>query len=176
MAQITESRNIDIINKWQNRVKRGFLWITILKLYNEKDPLTGEMPKLSGTDLKVSISNLHRRWDPSPGSIYPILKQLEEDRLITQVDETDKKNKAYEITILGSELLTTLRDNVFALRMHPVEALKRMSKSESDFKQKFSSMIDDLSPDEIITMQEHFKIIQSWFDDILKSKLSQNKK
>ena len=166
MAQITE--NQDVISKWQDRIKRGFLWITILKLYNEKIPL-------SGTDLKTRINELHHNWDPSPGSIYPILKEMYGDQLITQVEDTDKKNKVYVITNLGSNLLTAIRNDVFALKMHPVEALKRMSKSESDFKQKFSSMIDNLSPEEVKIMHEHFKIIQSWFDEILENKINQSK-
>ena len=175
MFMALETENQDVISKWLDRIKRGFLWITILKLYNEKDPESGTPLKLSGTDLKTMINKFHNNWDPSPGSIYPILKQLEEDSLITQVDEADKKNKVYMITDLGSELLTHLRNEVFAFRMHPVEAFKRMSKNESDFKQRFSSMIDDLSSEEVKTMHEHFTIIQTWFDDIIKTKLNQIK-
>ena len=118
--------NEKILNKWQEKIKRGFLWITILRLYDEKAPL-------SGTDLKNRINKIHNNWDPSPGSIYPILKELENDGLIVQdFDHVlfDKKNKLYVITELGSELLVKLRNDVFAFRMHPTEFLKKMGQNE----------------------------------------------
>ena len=153
--------NQEIITKWQDKIKRGFLWIAILKLYSEKVPL-------SGTDLKSKISEFHHNWDPSPGSIYPILKKMNDDSLITQIEDNDRKNKVYVITDLGSELLTALRNDVFAFRMHPFEILKRMGRNESEFKEKFKKMHQNLTPVEVIAFNDHFKKILYWFEESIK--------
>ena len=158
MVQTTEDQKI--ISKWQERIKRGFLWITILRLFDQKAPL-------SGTDIKTKINEMNPHWDPSPGSIYPILKELEKDGLIVQVDHPDKKNKIYTITERGSNLLIALRNDVFAFRMHPVEFLKRMGQNEKEFKEKFSSMISNIPPEELDAVTVHFTNILHWFEDLL---------
>ena len=153
--------NQEIIIKWQDKIKRGFLWITILKLYCEKAPL-------SGTDLKSRINKLHHNWDPSPGSIYPILKEMHDDGLISQIEDKDKKNRVYVITDLGSDLLTALRNDVFAFRMHPFDILKRMGQNESEFKEKFKKMHQNLSSEEKMSFNDHFKKILCWFEESIK--------
>ena len=110
---------------------------------------------------------MHHNWDPSPGSIYPILKELEQDGLISQVEDNEKRNK-YCITERGSNLLIVLRNEVFSFKMHPKELLTRMGKNEQEFKEKFSPMMKDISPAEIDEVNAHFKKILCWFDDLLK--------
>ena len=157
MAQITDDQKV--ISKWHDRIKRGFLWIIILRLYDQKNPL-------SGTDIKAKINEIHQHWDPSPGSIYPILKDLEKDGLIEEIEHENMKNRRYIITDLGSLLLTTLRNDVFAFRMQPIEFLRRMGKNEDEFKKKFGSMVDNISPDEVDEVKDLFKNILSWFEDL----------
>ncbi len=156
-----------IITKWQDKIKRGFLWITILRLYDEKAPLTG-------TDIKNRIkTRLHHNWDPSPGSIYPILKEMETDGLIIQdLDHAilDKKNKMYTITERGSDLLVSLRDEVFVFKMPPLEFLKRMGENEGEFKERFGSMCNNLSQNEVDEMHILIHKMLQWFDEVVNEK------
>lgn len=152
-----------IINKWQNKIKRGFLWIIILRLFDQKLPL-------SGTDIKAKINEIHQHWDPSPGSIYPILKELEQDNLIIQVNSSEKNNKVYTITECGSNLLIALRNDVFAFRMGPIEFLKRIGRNEQDFKKKFGTMIQNIPKEELDDVVTHFRNIFCWFEDLVTEK------
>lgn len=160
MTVVTDDQELFV--KWQEKIKRGFLWITILKLYDEKIPL-------SGTDLKSKINSMHHNWDPSPGSIYPILKDLEKDHLIEK-EEEHSKNKAYIITKRGSNLLTSIRNDVFAFRMNPIEFIKRVDQNEEEFKLKFSEMYSECSVEELNTTKKHFNRMISWLDDLIDSK------
>ena len=158
MGQLFEEQKI--INKWQDKIKRGFLWIIILRLYDQNITL-------SGTEIKVKINEIVKNWDPSPGSIYPILKELEQDGLIAQVKNSDKKNKLYCITKRGSNLLIVLRNEVFAFRMHPIEFLKRMGENESEFKSKFGLLKKNMTFHYLYTLNNYLKNIITWIEDII---------
>ena len=66
MVQVSNEQKI--ISKWHDKTKKGFLWIIILRLYDQGNPL-------SGVDIKNKI-NERVNWEPSPGSIYPMLESL----------------------------------------------------------------------------------------------------
>ena len=151
----------EIISKWQDRIKRGFLWVTILRLYDQH-------PTLSGTDIKEKISEMHHlNWDPSPGSIYPVLKQLSDDGLISLVDENDKKNKDYQLTDRGSKLLVSLQNDVFAFKTRPLHMLRRMGSNEMAFKDRFRDMVKDLSPDEMDEVFDHLTKVLHWLEELI---------
>lgn len=164
MVQVTDEQKI--ISKWHDKTKKGFLWIIILRLYDQNNPL-------SGVDIKNKI-NERVNWEPSSGSLYPMLEKLEVDGLIREVDKEDKKNKKYIITDLGSQLLASLRNDVFAFRMQPIEFFRHMGKSEDEFKKKFSSMFENITPEEFNEVKIHFKNILCWFEDLIHE--SQSKK
>jgi len=58
---------------------------------------------LSGYDLIKEIYNSTGSWKPSFGSMYPLLKELHVNKLVT-VKMTDRK-KIYSITTLGKKTL-----------------------------------------------------------------------
>ena len=164
---MTQSPNDDeIISKWQDRIKRGFLWVTILRLYDQHSTL-------SGTDIKEKIGEMHHlNWDPSPGSIYPVLKQLVEDGLIIQVDETDKKKKDYTLTERGSKLLVSLQNDVFAFKARPLHLFRRMGSNEKAFKDRFREMVKDLSPDEMDEVFDNLTNVLHWLKELIEQSKS----
>ena len=163
---IQSTNDDEVIAKWQDRIKRGFLWITILRLYDSN-------PTLSGTEIKEKISEMtHVNWDPSPGSIYPVLKQLVEDGLITLVDENDKKNKDYQLTERGSKLLVSLQNYVFALKARPLQLFRRMGSNEKIFKDRFHDMVKELSPNEMDEVFEYLAKVLHWLEELIEQSKS----
>ncbi len=64
---------------------------------------------MSGIDI---INRLEERssgaWRPSPGSIYPLLAQMEEDGYIETV-RVEGRSKTYRLSDKGKDLLTNIR-------------------------------------------------------------------
>lgn len=76
----------------------SFVKLYILHLVNEKS--------YYGNKIKDEIKlRLNGRWEPSPGMIYPLLRELESEGYIRGTwDEPDKRSiKRYRITDLGIE-------------------------------------------------------------------------
>ncbi|TFG11752.1 PadR family transcriptional regulator [Candidatus Thorarchaeota archaeon] len=78
-------------------IPRGLLRFVVMRLL--------ESNEMSGTDI---MNTLHERnngqWQPSPGSIYPILASLEEDNYI-EPKPTGGRSKVYILTSAGKERL-----------------------------------------------------------------------
>lgn len=87
----------------ENGKERGFLTILILHSLDRE-------PK-SGYDLLKEISEkTNGAWVPNKGTLYPILKSLEEEGQI-QVKEIGKRSKRiYELTDSGRKTISDLRD------------------------------------------------------------------
>lgn len=83
--------------------ERGFLTILILHSLDRE-------PK-SGYDLLKEIAEkTDGSWVPNKGTLYPILKSLEEEGQI-QVKEIGKRSKkTYELTDSGKKTISDLRD------------------------------------------------------------------
>jgi DNA-binding PadR family transcriptional regulator len=73
---------------------KGFLSFLILWLLKKK--------KMNGADISSEIET-RKGNRPSPGTIYPVLKELKDKKLIS----TDK-NKFYSLTSKGKKELDTL--------------------------------------------------------------------
>jgi DNA-binding PadR family transcriptional regulator len=76
----------------------SFVKLYILHLLNEKH--------YYGNKIKDEIKNrLDNKWEPSPGMIYPLLRELESEGYIEGWwDEPDKRSiRRYKITNLGIE-------------------------------------------------------------------------
>ena len=58
---------------------------------------------MSGYDLIKEIHNSTGSWKPSFGSMYPLLKELNNNKLVTV--KTSNRRKVYSITILGKKTL-----------------------------------------------------------------------
>jgi len=83
--------------------RSGFLKITILRLVSERP--------MHGYAIMKEIERLTRmNWKPSPGSVYPTLRDLQALDLVTSREEGRKL--IYEITPRGSEALAAALDRV----------------------------------------------------------------
>ena len=74
---------------------RGFLSFLVLRLIGKKD--------MSGECIRQEIKK-RKGSKPSSGTIYPVLKSLNESGLINEVDNGDKTKK-YALTAKGKKEL-----------------------------------------------------------------------
>ena len=89
-----DSKKIDeLIEKYEEKIKRGFLRLIILRLFYEHVE-NYEFAGYHGWAIKQKINKMSDgKWNPSSGSIYPILKEFYTDGLIAQQnEEQDDKN------------------------------------------------------------------------------------
>lgn len=63
---------------------------------------------MSGIELMDEIE-YYTDWRPSPGSVYPLLSKLEEQRLITPVESEDPTLKRYGLTPTGVQAVEEYR-------------------------------------------------------------------
>lgn len=94
-------------DRWLIEMRKGFLRFIILRIIDESPA--------HGYEIIKQISTLTRGgWEPSPGSIYPILSLLESRGYITSC--VDGKRKVYTLTERGKSLLS--RVNAHIQQMH----------------------------------------------------------
>jgi len=94
-------------------VPRGFVRYYVLRLLSEKP--------MSGSEIIQYVEDKSGgRWRPSPGSVYPLLAWLQENKYIKEVPAEEPGIKRYTLTSEGQEFLE--------------EHEKRRSKMEERFK------------------------------------------
>lgn len=80
------------------RVPKGHLRHYVLKLLDESP--------MSGSEIMSTISKrTEERWQPSPGSVYPLLSWLQDSAYIEEVSEKEAGIKRYQLTESGREFL-----------------------------------------------------------------------
>ncbi|MHC1600697.1 MAG: PadR family transcriptional regulator [Candidatus Methanospirareceae archaeon] len=135
----------------KNGKERGLLALFILHSLNQQ-------PKSGYELLKEIEEKTEGMWVPSKGTLYPILKQLEEEELI-RVGETGKRSKnIFELTQNGKETLLTIRER----------------KKESGEKLlQFKNLLIDIFGEEKITMKGLLFEIRDVIDDLSPNKEDQ---
>ena len=78
---------------------KGSLKIIVLRLLHKED--------LTGSEIINQINEKTGFWKPSPGSIYPLMNELNEKKLVEL--KQDKNQKIYSITPEGKKILEKLR-------------------------------------------------------------------
>ena len=79
-------------------VPRGLLRHVIPRVLKSND--------MTGTEIMQELSDLtDGEWNPSPGTIYPLLSSLEEDGIIQTV-KTEGRSKTYSLTDEGRKRMT----------------------------------------------------------------------
>ncbi len=79
-------------------VPKGFLRYKLLRKLNEKP--------MSGSEIMSELENeTNGYWKPSPGSIYPLLAWLQDQRYIKEVDQTEPGIRRYTLTEQGKTFL-----------------------------------------------------------------------
>ncbi len=86
---------------------RGLLRIVILRMLREKGELTGY-------DIIKEIEKKTGHWRPSPGTVYPLLRDLESRGVVARRDEG--RRKVYYLTPSGRELAERLEEARVSLR------------------------------------------------------------
>ena len=83
-------------------VPKGFLRYHVLELLNEKP--------LSGSEIINEIGRMTGGyWKPSPGSVYPLLAWLQDNKYIEEVPTQESGVKRYTLTAKGRSLLEEQR-------------------------------------------------------------------
>ncbi|MBU7004624.1 MAG: PadR family transcriptional regulator, partial [Theionarchaea archaeon] len=94
--------------------KKGLLRLFILRTLSKEAK--------SGYDILREIGEKTQgEWSPSKGTIYPILSELEEKKLIEGVEEGARARKAFKATKAGNAHLKE------TIRRHEDEQKKRMA-------------------------------------------------
>jgi DNA-binding PadR family transcriptional regulator len=124
--------------------ERGLIALFILHSLSQWPKSGYELLK----EIKVKTEGV---WVPSKGTLYPILKQLEEEELI-RVSEIAKRSKhIFELTLNGEATLRTLKEH----------------KKESREKHlQFRNLLIDIFGEEKVTMRELLFEIRAVIDDL----------
>lgn len=88
--------------------------------------------KLYGNKIIDNISyTLNEKWTPSPGMIYPLLRQLENEGYISGewTDAVKRTTRYYSITNTGSEYLNILKNNYKTSIQESIDILQSIIKS-----------------------------------------------
>lgn len=117
-----------------------------------------QQPKSGYELLKEIEEKTEGLWVPSKGTLYPILKQLEEEELI-KVGETGKRSKTvFELTKKGEETLLTIKER---------------KKESSEKLLQFKNLLIDIFGEEEITMKGLLLEIRVVIDDLTPDKKHQ---
>jgi DNA-binding PadR family transcriptional regulator len=101
------------MNRHMGFVPRGFIRYYVLRMLSEKP--------MSGSEIIQHVEEKSGgRWRPSPGSVYPLLAWLQENKYIKEVPAEEPGIKRYALTDDGKKFLE--------------EHEKRRSKMEERFK------------------------------------------
>lgn len=108
----------DIVKKWIERYHRGTLRFFILHLLLHEHHRDDEFGKeiFNGYQLIQKISQMtNNHWKPSTASIYPMLNNLLQDRIIEKIDEPkESTNKRpvthYRLTDYGKEVAQRIEE------------------------------------------------------------------
>ena len=85
-------------------VPKGLLRLAALKLLSESS--------MSGTDLANELGRITEGdWDPGPGSVYLVLKELLKEDLITELPRREGNTRRYIISRKGKEELVSLGED-----------------------------------------------------------------
>jgi DNA-binding PadR family transcriptional regulator len=109
--------------KMDKEIRRAFLKYIVLKIIKEKP--------IHGYEIIKTVELRSRgRWIPSPGSIYPILENLETNDFI-QSEEIERR-KVYVITQKGEEALDRMTQKKVELLNEMSRIINSMTEGNED--------------------------------------------
>jgi len=162
-----DDTQFDILyERWSERVKRGFLRFIVLKIFTTQKA-DGTFPQYSGSSLIKYIKNqTNDNWEPSYGSIYPIISEMEEEGTIELVKD-ENRFKEYKITKLGIKLLDKLVEDsiLFRSNFHDLD-----DNQEEAHKNRIQELYRHLPLDRVKSQQRRFKIMADLLAEIIEEK------
>jgi DNA-binding PadR family transcriptional regulator len=99
---------------------------------------------MSGSELMDAIED-YTGWRPSPGSMYPLLAELDRQGLITQAPSDDPYLKQFAITPAGRRSVDEFRDvGHFRARVHSIRRMywKLYEEMDDALFAAFSALLD----------------------------------
>ena len=118
---------------------------------------------MSGSEITEEIEK-YMEWKPSPGSMYPLLGNLQEEDLITQIDDSDPTLKRFTLTEKGVKEIELhrhhdqeIRNKTKNIRKLYWRLLRGMPEEVHD---SFSKLLDQIEETyDKVTDLERFKAI-----------------
>lgn len=166
---IEDGATIDkLIKKYEEKIKRGFLRLIILRLFYEQVQ-NYEFLGYHGWAIKQKISKMSEgKWNPSTGSIYPILKEFAKDGLIIQQENGRDDKIVYKITNLGMKIYLQLENISPLIKSHRDDFSRRVP--EQFLKRGFMMAQEKRTLEELEIMQERFKVFVVVLDEMITQK------
>jgi len=152
-----------LYQNWSDRIKRGFLRIIVLKLFTLQQA-DGSFPAYSGTGLIEHIKEqTNDNWEPSSGSMYPIISELEKEGIIKLVNE-ENRFKEYQITDLGIKLLDKIEEDSLLFRSNFGDITKN---DEERFRHHVYEMHMRLPLSRVKSQQKKFTIMADVLSEVI---------
>lgn len=159
----------DLVQKWLDRIKRGFLHPTILMMFGTPN-LGGEYPLMTGSKIIQKIHEVSLdHWKPSPGSLYPILSEMQEDNLLELIPRSNKKTKIYRITELGLQMLNIITSSSILLTQPRGTFPPTMKKDSIQY--LFNNQYQNASLDDLVKLQKFYLYLADLATQMIESKL-----
>ena len=157
-----------LLQKYEEKIKRGFLRLIILRLFFEQVQ-NREYMGYHGWAIKQKIIKMSDgRWDPSSGSIYPILKEFSKDGLIEKQNNNQDDKIVYKITDLGQRMYSQLENISPLVKSHRDDFSRRVP--EEFLKKGFANAQEHRSLEELEIMKERFEIFVKVLDEMINNK------
>lgn len=157
-----------LLHKYEEKIKRGFLRLIILRLFFEQVQNL-EFMGYHGWAIKQKIIKMSDgKWDPSSGSIYPILKEFSQDGLIEKQDNSQDDKIVYKITELGQKLYSQLENISPLIKSHRDDFSRRVP--EPFLKRGFAMAQEHRTLEELEIMKERFEIFVKVLDEMIANK------
>lgn len=155
-----------IQDEWKSKFHRGFLRIIIFRMFHQLYK-TDEL--LTGNAIREKIDQrTGGRWNPSPGSVYPILSEMASDRIIEEKVTGNQKNKEYHLTDFGYQLFDKITGEAIGLSPHN-QSKKDIHSPE--FKERVEWSFSKMSIRQLKLEYEHHKVVMDIMEDMLKQKI-----
>ncbi len=151
---------------------RGFLRLVIFRLLKNRE--------LSGMDIINVLSERSAGlWQPSPGSIYPMLSSLEESGLI-EVARTEGRSKIYKLSDFGLEQLratfrhkgdlgqrASMGPRLWEKLLEPVDRARFNVTVIGRHIESLNEIIEELTDSQKLKLLNHIEIYQEQIDELI---------
>ena len=157
-----------VISKWKEKLKRGFLRVMILHMFSKRpdELLNGNLIR---NIIKERTSD---NWLPSPGSIYPILSEMESDGIIEEIQTDNDKNRDYRITDFGIQVHQTLLKDIDFMGP-PNSFMTRFVERLGE--ERLKKMLSTLSIYDLKLSYENTKLVMEIHEELLQKKILEDK-